>query len=243
MANTNHASTDRVTDRVTDPVTDPVTDRIADRATDHWTVLQAVIVTAACLMAGIAGGWLLRNFKSPALHPSTPTASVAPLPVAPTQAPTQAPAQAADPAQRKAAADAEAAPLLVQLKAAPGNPQLLTSIGNLYYDAQQYRTAVDYYGRSLQAQPTNVAVRTDMGTAWWYLGDADAAIAAFNLALTYEPTNPNTLYNLGLVQWQGKHDAPSAIANWKKLLAANPSYAGKAQVQQMLAQATSQPHP
>jgi tetratricopeptide (TPR) repeat protein len=225
MANTNLASTDRS----------------PDRATDHWTVPQALLLTAACLMAGIGGGWLLRDFKSPAFHSTAQAAGPsAPSPVA---AGPVAPTQQAGPAQLKALADANAAPLLAQLKAAPDNPQLLTSIGNLYYDAQQYRIAVDYYARSLQAQPSDVAVRTDMGTAWWYMGNADTAIAAFNLALTYEPTNPNTLYNLGLVQWQGKHDAASAIANWKKLLAANPNYTGKAQVQQMLAQASQHTQP
>jgi tetratricopeptide (TPR) repeat protein len=222
MTNTNLASTDR-------------------SHSDRWTVSQALLLTAACLMAGIGGGWLLRNFKSPAFHSTAQTSSLAaPAPVA---AGPIAPTQPADPAQLKALADANAAPLLAQLKAAPDNPQLLTSIGNLYYDAQQYRIAVDYYTRSLQAEPSDVAVRTDMGTAWWYMGNADRAIAAFNLALTYEPTNPNTLYNLGLVQWQGKNDAASAIANWKKLLTANPNYPGKAQVQQMLAQASQHTQP
>jgi cytochrome c-type biogenesis protein CcmH/NrfG len=199
-----------------------------NRGTDHWTVRQALLVTSACLVAGIAAGWLLRDFKSPAFAPTVHGSAQTASPAAPAPVTPAAPAQPADPARLKAAADAEAAPLLVQLKAAPDNPQLLTSLGNLYYDAQQYHIAVDYYTRSLQAQPSDVAVRTDMGTAWWYLGDADSAIVAFNLALTYEPTNPNTLYNLGLVQWQGKHDAASAIANWKKLLAANPNYAGNA---------------
>lgn len=237
MTNTNPASIDRSANHDPVPASEPVT--------EHWTLPQAVLITAACLLAGIAAGWLLRNFKSPALHPTAQTASLAaPAPVAPgSVAPAQPAAPPADPAQLKALADANAAPLLAQLKAAPGNPQILTSLGNLYYDAQQYRTAIGYYTSSLQAEPSDVAVRTDMGTAWWYLGDADSAIVAFNLALTYEPTNPNTLYNLGLVQWQGKHDAGSAIANWKKLLAANPNYAGKAQVQQMLAQASQQTQP
>ena len=63
-----------------------------------------------------------------------------------------------------------------------------------------------------------------MATAYWYMGNADTAIAEFNKALTYAPTNPNTLFNLGLVKWQGKHDSAGAIAAWKKLLAANPAY-------------------
>lgn len=131
-------------------------------------------------------------------------------------------------------ADAQAAPLIERLKSDPKNIDLLISIGNLYYDAQQYTIAVDYYGRVLQARPSEVGVRTDMATAYWYLGNADQAISEFNKALTYAPTNPNTLFNLGIVKWQSKHDGAGAIADWKKLLAANPNYDQRDKVQQML---------
>jgi len=134
----------------------------------------------------------------------------------------------------KEMADAQAAPLLEKLKSDPKNPDLLTSIGNLYFDAQQYPIAVGYYGRALQARPSDVSVRTDMATAYWYLGNADEAINEFNKALAYAPTNPNTLFNLGIVKWQGKHDSAGAIADWRKLLGANPNYEQKDKVQQML---------
>jgi tetratricopeptide (TPR) repeat protein len=67
------------------------------------------------------------------------------------------------------------------------------------------------------------------------MGNADTAIAEFNKALTYEPNKPNTLFNLGLVKWQGKMDGAGAVAAWEKLLATNPNYEGKDKVQQMLA--------
>ena len=142
--------------------------------------------------------------------------------------------------QLKAAADNQAAPMIAKLKADPKNVELLTSIGNLYYDAQQYPGAVDYYGRELQIKPSDTAVRTDLATAYWYMGNADTSIAEFNKALTYAPTNPNTLFNLGLVKWQGKHDSAGAIAEWKKLLAANPNYEGKDKVEQMLSDVEKQ---
>ena len=93
---------------------------------------------------------------------------------------------------------------------------------------------------ALQVNPSDAAVRTDMATAYWYLGDADAAIIQFNTALDYAPNNPNTLFNLGLVKWQGKHDSAGAIADWKKLLATNPDYEAKDQVQQMLSDVEKQ---
>lgn len=141
----------------------------------------------------------------------------------------------------KQMADAQAAPQLEQLQAHPNDASLLGSLGNLYYDAQQYPTAIGYYERSLKITPADASVRTDMATAYWYTGNADAAIAQFNQSLTYAPSNPNTLFNLGLVQWKGKHDGAGAIADWEKLLAANPNYEQRDKVEEMLAEVKKSP--
>ena len=137
-------------------------------------------------------------------------------------------------------ADSQAAPQILKLKSGPKNLDLLTSVGNVYYDAQQYPVAIDYYTRALQVNPSDAAVRTDMATAYWYTGNADKAIEEFNQALIYAPNNANTLFNLGLVKWQGKHDGAGAIGDWKKLLATNPSYEAKDKVQQMLSDVEKQ---
>ena len=134
-------------------------------------------------------------------------------------------------------ADTQAAPLVEKLKADPTNAELLGSIGNIYYDAQQYPTAIDYYQRALKVQPANTGIRTDMATAYWYAGDADTAIAEFQKSLSYEPTKANTLFNLGIVEWQGKMDIAKATATWQKLLDTNPNYEGKEKVLELLAQA------
>lgn len=133
-------------------------------------------------------------------------------------------------------ADAQAAPLLNKLKTNPDDPGLLTSLGNLYYDAQLYPNAIQFYKRALAIRPAETAVRTDMGTAYWYMGNADLAIAEFDKALTFAPDSPNTLFNRGLVRWKGKKDGPGAIADWNQLLAANPNYEGKEQISRMMAE-------
>jgi cytochrome c-type biogenesis protein CcmH/NrfG len=134
-------------------------------------------------------------------------------------------------------ADTQAAPLLDRLKTDPNNVELLANVGNIYYDTQQFTTAIQYYERALQQQPANSGVRTDMATAYWYLGNADTAIQEFNRALTYEPTKPNTLFNLGIVKWQGKMDVAGAVAAWQKLLDSNPNYENKDKVVELIAQA------
>ena len=197
-----------------------------NQVSSEWAVKRAMLLGAVCLAVGLAAGWLIRGWESP----------VAPTAAASAQAPASTTAPSANAAQLKQQADSQAAPLLEQLKTQPDNADLLTNIGNIYYDAQLYPAAIDYYTRSLKAKPADASVRTDLGTAYWYLGNADSAIAQFDAALTYAPTNANTLYNRGLVKWQGKGDAAGATADWKKLLATNPNYEAKDKVEQMLAQ-------
>jgi tetratricopeptide (TPR) repeat protein len=191
---------------------------------------------AVCLFAGIAGGWAIRGTRLPV---QAETAKATAIPDAPATSTTPA-TPAPSPDQLKTMADNQAAPLLAKLNADPKNLDLLTSVGNLYYDARQYPVAVNYYGRALATKPSDAAVRTDMATAYWYLGDADKAIAEFNTALKYAPSNPNTLFNLGMVKWQGKHDSAGAIADWKRLLATNPDYAARDQVEKMLSDVEKQ---
>jgi tetratricopeptide (TPR) repeat protein len=127
--------------------------------------------------------------------------------------------------------------MIEKLKADPNNLELLQGIGNVYYDAQQFPTAIEYYQRALKVQPSNTGVRTDMATAYWYTGDADTAITQFQKSLSYEPNKANTLFNLGIVEWQGKMEIDKATATWQKLLDTNPNYEGKDKVLQLMAQA------
>ena len=75
------------------------------------------------------------------------------------------------------------------------------------------------------------------GNRYWYTGNPDAAIAEFKKSLSYEPNKANTLFNLGVVEWQGKMDVDQAVATWQKLLDTNPNYADKDKVLQLMAQA------
>lgn len=199
---------------------------------DQWAIKRAMILGAICLVVGMAAGWLIRGWESPQPSDNVNAASTKTRAGSSTATP--------DPARLKQDADVQAAPLLEQLKAKPDDAALLTGIGNIYYDAQQYPVAIDYYGRALKLKPTDASVRTDMGTAYWYMGNADSAIAQFDIALNDAPNNANTLFNRGLVKWQGKNNPAGAVEDWKKLLATNPNYEARDKVQHMLEQVQKQ---
>lgn len=208
-----------------------MTEKTADRnrtTTEPWTGVQAYTLAVVCLLIGIAGGWFLRGPKSPATAAPAGSSSSAAAGMG---------QQMPGPDQMKKMADTQATPLLNKLSSDPNNAELLANIGNVYYDTQQYPTAIDYYQRALKVAPENTSVRTDLGTAMWYMGDADGAIQEFNRVLQAEPNKSNALFNLGIVKWQGKMDVDGAVNAWQKLLDTNPSYEGRDKVEQLIAQA------
>jgi cytochrome c-type biogenesis protein CcmH/NrfG len=195
----------------------------------NWTSAQAYVLATICLVVGIAVGYLLRGSGDGVSQPQPVPAAAAPAPGPLAAEPT--------PEQMKRLADTQAAPVLAKLRSSPQDPILLTEAGNIYYDAQQYRQAIDYYSRALKVQPRNPDVRTDMGTAYFYIGDADRALKEFDEALRDDPRHGQTMFNKGMVLWQGKNDPKAAVATWEKLLKTLPDYPDRGKVEEAIAKA------
>jgi cytochrome c-type biogenesis protein CcmH/NrfG len=213
-------------------------------ANPGFTTLQAYTLAVITLVIGIAVGYFARGSAAPAAAPEVAqTAPSAPAGMggggagmAPGQLPGIGAGQGQQaPSPEEIAKSAE--PLLAQLKSNPNDAATIIKLGNLYYDSQAYPQAIEYYAKALTVQPKNADVQTDLGTAYWYMGDADKAIASFEKALALRPTHPGTLFNLGIVKWQGKKDPKGAVLVWEKLLATNPDYPQKDQVEMLIERA------
>lgn len=190
-----------------------------------WTSTQAYLLAALCLLLGVALGYLFRGSASPAHAQAAASTTQAPAP------------QQQPPAAVQAALNQAAAPLLEAINKDPNDFDSLVKLGNVYYDGQQFGSAIQYYERALKIHPDNPDVRTDMGTAYWYTGNAEKALAAMETSLKYRPGHPQTLFNLGWVRWQGKQDPKGAVEAWQQLLKANPNYPQRQQVEQYIAKA------
>ncbi len=55
--------------------------------------------------------------------------------------------------------------------------------------------------------------------------------------MAIRPNHPGTLFNLGIVKWQGKKDPKGAVVVWEKLLQTNQEYPQKDQVQMLIERA------
>ena len=189
-----------------------------------WTSVQVYMMSAICLLLGIAVGYLVRG-PGQAVTPMAQASAAAPDASAPPS-----------PEMMKRMAEIKAQPLLTQLAADPNNPELLAQIGNIYYDTQNFSEAVGYYKKSL-ALKEDPNVRTDMGTAYFYAGDADTALAEFAQTLKAHPNFENALFNTGMVKFQAKMDVKGAVAAWEQVLKVNPNAARRAEIEKMIAEA------
>jgi cytochrome c-type biogenesis protein CcmH/NrfG len=137
----------------------------------------------------------------------------------------------------KKMADTKAAPLIDNLKSDPNNVDLLKQVGNIYKATHQFKDAATYYDKIVQIDPKNVAMRTELASCLYYNGDVDGALSQLQQSLRYDPKDANSLFNLGVIKWQGKQDAKGALTAWQELLKTNPQLSAdrKAAVEKLMA--------
>ena len=197
----------------------------------NWTSIQAYVLATICLVVGIAVGYLLRGSAAGDTRPqpsAAPAAASAGMPATNSQ-PT--------PEQLKHMADTQAQPILAQLTGSPNDPKLLAQAGNVYYDAQQYRNRRRLLWPLTASRSQGCERSHRHGHSLFYLGDPDRALQEFQTALKSDPKHGQTMFNMGMVLWQGKGDISGAVAAWEKLLKTVPDYPERARVEEMLAKA------
>jgi tetratricopeptide (TPR) repeat protein len=109
-------------------------------------------------------------------------------------------------------------------------------LANRLYDAGRYSEALPYYQQAIALEPKNVSVSTDYGTALYYAGRADEALAQFDKSLSIDPRHGQTLFNVGIVKRDARHDAKGAIDAWERLLSTAPDYPDASKVRSMIAE-------
>jgi len=213
-----------------------------DRPSATWQSKHVYTLAAVCLLMGALIGYLFRGSASPGKPSSAvPVASVTPASTTTEPGASQMPTLD----QMKHMADKQAEPLIAKLKTDPGNPELLTQVAAIYKATHQFQEAAKYYGQAVQADPKNVATRTELASCLYYTGDVDGALTQLQQSLKDKPNDQNSLFNLGMIRWQGMKDSKGAIAAWKQLLKSNPQLESnkKAQVEKLIADAKlSQPN-
>jgi cytochrome c-type biogenesis protein CcmH/NrfG len=200
-----------------------------------WSSAQVYTMAILCLVIGLAIGYLFRGSQSPAK--TNPVAASTASPAGMKQMPSLE--------QMKHMADTKAQPLLEKLKTDPNNSDLLFQIGNIYKATHQFKAALGYYDQAAKADPKNIAIRTELASCMYYNGDVEGALSQLQQSLRQNPKDANSLFNLGMIRWQGKRDAKGALSAWQELLKTNPQLSAdrKATVQRLIADVKQQNQP
>jgi tetratricopeptide (TPR) repeat protein len=108
------------------------------------------------------------------------------------------------------------------VKKDPKNLAAWVELGNLYFDTNQPKEAIEAYRQYLVSKPDNPDVRTDMGIMYRKLGQFDRAIEEFRKAAQSDPKHANSRYNIGIVLLHDKEDIKGAIKAWEEYLKVEP---------------------
>jgi cytochrome c-type biogenesis protein CcmH/NrfG len=179
------------------------------------TVILYVVIA---LVVGFVGGatvgilWMTKGTEK--------TAMVQKPPMAPPGAPAPA---AAPPPRDTIEATSQIQTLKEIVKKDPKNLPAWVELGNLYFDTDQPKEAIEAYSQYLAIKPNNADVRTDMGIMYRKLGQFDKAIQEFKKAAQSDPKHVNSRYNIGLVLLHDKQDIQGAVKAWEEYLKVDPN--------------------
>jgi len=171
-----------------------------------------LMVAFIALGVGFLGGVVFSAFKtgsgvSPGVPASTP---------APQQPATQEQSITQDQAKRMLALERE-------VSTNPDNADTWTQLGNLYFDTNNYESAIKAYKKSLALSPNNANVQTDLGVMYRRNGQPQEAINAFDKAIEIDPKHEVSRFNKGIVLLHDLNDQKGAIEAWEALVKMNPA--------------------
>ena len=172
---------------------------------------DAIVFGIAGSLFGLIVGWVLGSQQAGRAGPvAAPVAQAAPA----SQPPASPPPVPVDPERVKA----------LESVAAKNSkdPQPRVQLGNIYFDAEQFKDAVSWYEQAIAINPNDANLSTDLGVAYYYLNQPDRALTQFDHSLKVNPKHVKTLLNVGIVRAFGKQDLPGAAKAWQQVVDISP---------------------
>ena len=190
---------------------------------------ESVAFAVAGMCFGVILGWVLATQE--ASRPSL---------AAPAPAPAAAPA-ATGQRQPPPLDETRVATLQAAIQKDPGNAANYAQLGNAYFDAEQWPSAIEAYERSLKINPNDADVSTDLGVSYYSMNRPDEALAQFERSLKISPNHVKTLFNKGIVLAFGKENLAAATQEWKRVVELSPN-SGEGQTARQLLERAAAAH-
>ncbi len=179
-----------------------------------------LITAVVFLSVGFVGGYVFKSQMMPA-RPDVDSNVAAPQG---SSASTPADASALPPGHPAIDTSPEVQAMEQQVAANPQDPALPLKLADYLYDHGSFEQAITWYQKATALDPNNVNASTDLGTCYFNVGRFDEALSQFRHSLTIEPQHQPTLFNVIVVNMEGKHDYKAAQKAYEALYKLNPTY-------------------
>jgi len=127
--------------------------------------------------------------------------------------------------------------------ATPAMLQDALSLGNWYYDHQQWTSAIGAYEQAISQGSDNPDVRTDLGNCYRFTGEPQKALEQYQIAQQQNPQHENSLLNQASLYSQVLHDHAKAEAIAREFLQRFPGSVSADAARQLLMPTAPQPAP
>ena len=177
---------------------------------DHVKKQTLIIAVVISLFIGFIGGTIYSSFKLAAEKPVALQNNTA--------------AENSQTGEQQDLIEVSAKILQVEqyLEKNPKDAEAWTQLGNLFFDSDQVKNAIDAYEKSLAIEPGKIGVITDLGVMYRRNGQPQKAIEAFDQAISIDPSFETARFNKGIVLLHDLKDVPGGIKAWEALVEQNP---------------------
>jgi cytochrome c-type biogenesis protein CcmH/NrfG len=169
---------------------------------------ESIVVGICGAFFGLLVGWIIGSQQA--------TGRLAP------QSTVSAPAGASGSQPAAALDESRVAALKSAAAQHPGDAAIRVQLANLYFDAERFQDAAEWYQAALKIDAKNVNASTDLGIAFYYMNQPDKALAQFDHSLSVDPSHAKTLLNVGIVRAFAKQDLKGATEAWERVLKVAP---------------------
>jgi cytochrome c-type biogenesis protein CcmH/NrfG len=117
----------------------------------------------------------------------------------------------------------------------PENPKLWTTLGNVYYDRENWDRAIEAYEKARRKAPSDPNLLSDLGAAHRNRGDFKQAVALFEKARAADPDHWQSLLNLVLTETFDVRDGSAAERHLGELKRRYPDIPNLDRIEQEIA--------
>jgi len=97
-------------------------------------------------------------------------------------------------------------------------PQAALTLGNWYFDHQNWKKAIEKYEAAIKLGIDNADIRTDLGSAYRFSGNAQKALEEYQRAHKEDPKHENSLFNQGAVYVLMLNQPQKGVDVWKQYI-------------------------